>query len=122
MHRDNIKAIAFMESMLKPMVWKDMPKKMIMPFKMLRATGIGWFMVSVRNMFVKKMIPDMIVRKLSKEEFDYYKKPYPTVRSRKPVRQWPREIPINGKLNSIRSELRNTLTVYIIVYVPKPKF
>jgi len=48
-------------------------------------------------MFVKKMIPDMIVRKLSKEEFDYYKKPYPTIASRKPVRVWPMEIPLDGK-------------------------
>jgi len=39
----------------------------------------------------------MIVRKLSKEEFDYYKKPFPSIASRKPVRVWPLEIPINGK-------------------------
>lgn len=39
----------------------------------------------------------MIVRKLSKEELDYYKEPYPTIKSRKPVRVWPLEIPIDGK-------------------------
>jgi haloalkane dehalogenase len=34
---------------------------------------------------------------LSSEEKDYYAAPYKTVQSRKPVRQWPCEIPIDGK-------------------------
>jgi len=96
-HRDNIKGIAFMEAMLKPMTWREMPKGMDKVFKLLRAPLIGWLMISVGNLFVKKMIPDMIVRKLTKEEFEYYKSPYPTISSRKPVRVWPMEIPIDGK-------------------------
>jgi len=96
-HRDNIKAIAFMEAVFEPITWGGMPPGMKMPFKMLRAPFIGWLMISVANIFVKKMIPKMIVRKLSKEELDYYKEPYPTIKSRKPVRVWPLEIPIDGK-------------------------
>lgn len=96
LHRDNIKGIAFMEAMVKPMEWKDMPEEYRMIFKLLRAPFFGWLMVSVFNMFVKKMLPDSIVRKLTKEEFDYYKCPYPTIASRKPVMVWPKEIPING--------------------------
>ena len=49
------------------------------------------------NMFLKKVLPDSMIRKLSKEEFDYYLKPYPTISSRKPVRVWPLELPISGK-------------------------
>ena len=96
-HRVNVKGIAFMEAMVKPMSWDDMPKDMRSPFRMMRTTFIGWLLISVGNMFVKKMIPDTIVRKLTKEEFDYYKKPYPTIASRKPVRVWPLEVPIDGK-------------------------
>lgn len=96
-HRDNIKAIAFMEAVFEPITWKGMPSDMKMLFKMLRAPFIGWLMISVANMFIKKMIPKMIARKLSKEELDYYKEPYPTIKSRKPVRVWPLEIPIDGK-------------------------
>jgi len=96
-HQDNIKAIAFMEAMYKPLEWSDLPKDFKMMFKMLRTPFVGWLMVSVANMFVKKMIPEMIVRKLTKEEFDHYKKPYPTIASRKPVRVWPMEVPISGK-------------------------
>ena len=64
---------------------------------MMRAPFIGWLMISVANMFVKKLLPDMIVRKLSKEELDYYEMPYPTVASRKPVRVWPKEVPFDEK-------------------------
>jgi len=101
LHRDNIKGIAFMEALIKPLEWKDMPKDQVIPFKMLRTPFIGWLMVSVGNMFVKKLLPEMIVRKLPKEKFDYYKKPYPTVASRKPIRVWPEQIPINGKPENV---------------------
>lgn len=104
-HRDNIKGIAFMEAMLKPMTWSDMPKGMELPFRMLRTPFVGWLMVSVGNMFIKKMLPDMIVRKLTKEEFDYYKKPYPSIASRKPVRVWPMEIPIDKKPKRVYDKL-----------------
>jgi len=96
-HRKNIKGIAFMEAMVKPIKWSTMPADFVMAFKMFRTPFVGWLMISVANMFVKKMIPDTIVRKLSKEEFDTYLKAYPTIASRKPVRVWPTEVPIDGK-------------------------
>jgi haloalkane dehalogenase len=96
-HRNNIKGIAFMEAMTKPMTWKEMPKDMRLPFRMMRTPFIGWIMISVANMFIKKMIPDTIVRKLTKKEFDYYKKPFLTIKSRKPIRVWPQEVPLSGK-------------------------
>lgn len=96
-HKKNIKGIAFMEAMVKPLTWKTMPSDFRMAFKMFRTPFIGWLMISVGNIFVKKMIPDTIVRKLSSEELDNYMKPFPTVSSRKPVRVWPLEVPINKK-------------------------
>ena len=96
-HENNIKGIAFMEAMLMPMKWKDFPGKYRMGFKLFRAPGIGWFMISVMNVFVTQMLPQAIVRKLTAEEKDYYGNPYKTVNSRKPIRQWPCEIPIEGR-------------------------
>ena len=64
---------------------------------MIRAPFIGWLMISVGNMFLTKMLPELITRKLTNEEFAYYKKPYPNIASRKPVMMWPREVPIDGK-------------------------
>ena len=97
-HPDNVQAIAFMEAMYQPLTWKGMPSSSLrMIFRMLRAPFLGWMMISVGNMFLRKMVPDMTVRKLSKEELRQYRSPYPTVGSRKPVRVWPQEIPLDGK-------------------------
>ncbi len=96
-HEHNVKGIAFMEAMLKPLKWEQFPKEQKMGFKLFRSKGIGWFMISVMNMFLTKLVPQMIVRKLSAAETDYYKSPFKTIQSRKPVRQWPCEIPIDGE-------------------------
>jgi haloalkane dehalogenase len=96
-HRNNVRGIAFMEALIKTMNWEDFPKDYKIAFKMIRAPYIGWFMLSVANIFLKKIVPDSMIRTLSKEEFDQYLEPYPTIASRKPVRVWPTQIPINGK-------------------------
>jgi len=96
-HPNNIKGIAFMEALIKPMNWDNFPTEYKIIFRLIRAPFIGWLMLSVANMFLKKVVPDSIIRKLSKEEYDHYLKPYPTIASRKPVRVWPQQLPINGK-------------------------
>ena len=58
-------------------------------------------MISVMNMFLTKLMPKMIIRKLSAEERDYYEAPFKTIKSRKPVRQWPCEIPIDGQPSDV---------------------
>lgn len=100
-NESNIKGIAFMESLLSPLKWEDFPRDEKMGFKLFRTSGIGWFMISVMNMFLTKLMPKMIIRKLSAEERDYYKAPFKTIKSRKPVRQWPCEIPIDGQPSDV---------------------
>ncbi len=96
-HEQNIKAIAFMEALVRPMKWSEFPKDFKMGFKLMRTPGVGWLMISVANMFVKQILPQAMVRKLTAEEKNIYAAPYQTIKSRKPVRQWPMEIPIEGK-------------------------
>jgi len=62
LHRDNIKAIAFMEAMYRPLKWRNIPKKQRLPFRMMRTRFFGWLLAGVANIFVKKMIPDTITR------------------------------------------------------------
>ncbi|MFT5170475.1 MAG: haloalkane dehalogenase [Candidatus Marinamargulisbacteria bacterium] len=92
----NVKGIAFMEALIKPMEWSELPPDFRMTFRLLRTPGIGWLMASVMNMFVKGMLRQTIKRALTKEEKEIYAAPFPTIKSRKPVRQWPVEIPISG--------------------------
>ena len=67
-----------------------------MAIKMIRMPVLGWVMVQAANMFIKKMLPDMILRKLTKEEMDYYAAPYQTMKSRKPLLAWPKAVPFGG--------------------------
>jgi len=93
---DNVKGIAFMEAMFKTFEFSQFPTDIRIAMKMMRAPIIGPFMVKVANIFIKKMIPDMIVRKLTKKEMAMYAEPYPTISSRTPLLAWPKDVPIAG--------------------------
>lgn len=95
-HSGNIKGIAFMEAIYRVPEWSGLQVQPKLAFKMLRTPFLGWLMVSVGNMFVKKILPDLIIRKLSEKEMEAYMKPYPTITSRRPVRVWPEEVPFDG--------------------------
>lgn len=108
-HQDNIKGIAFMEAMFKTFEWNQFPKDIKIAMKMMRAPVLGWLMVNAANMFIKKMIPDMIVRKLTKKEMEMYAAPYPTMASRNPLRAWPKDVPIAGSPKTVF----DTVTAYV---------
>lgn len=96
-HESNVKGIAFMEAIVRPAAWAQFPKDFKIGFQLMRTPGLGWLMVSVANVFVKQILPKAIVRKLTSKEMSIYAEPFPTVKSRKPVRVWPLEVPIDGK-------------------------
>lgn len=97
LNRENIKGIAFMEAMYEAPTTYDMPASIRTALKMFRTPGIGFFLGQVANMFINKMLQEMIVRKLTKEEMAFYAEPYPTVKSRKPLAVWPKHVPFDGK-------------------------
>ena len=70
-HPDKIRGIAFMESILRPVSWSDFPKDFKMGFKLMRTPLIGWLMISVMNFFIKKILPQATLRKLSSAEMDF---------------------------------------------------
>ncbi len=96
-HESSVRAIAFMEAIIGPLTWETMPADFRMAFRMMRSPGVGWLMISVANMFVKKMLPDATHREISPEALAYYASAFPGIASRKAVRQWPLEVPISGK-------------------------
>ncbi len=122
-HQENIKAIAFMEGIYRPAKWSALPKVMKRGFKMMRTPFLGWLMISVGNIFIKKLFPSSIIRKLSKKELDAYAEPYPTISSRKPLRIWPTEIPFDGTpknmyqiVNSYHNWLKETEIPKLLLY------
>jgi haloalkane dehalogenase len=95
-HEVGVKAIAFMEAMIRPLSLAEMPGSLGTAMRAMRAPGVGWLAISVGNVFLRKMLPDLTYAKLSPEALAYYRSAFPTVASRKAVRQWPREVPFDG--------------------------
>jgi haloalkane dehalogenase len=123
-HPDDIKGIVFMEAMFKTFEFSQFPADIRMAMKMMRSPIFGPFMVKVANIFIKKMIPDMIVRKLTKQEQAMYAEPYPTISSRTPLLAWPKDVPIAGipkysfdTVNTYVKWLRETTLPKLCLYV-----
>lgn len=94
----NIKGLAFMEAMLMPVPsYQAMPPQVAQMMKAFRTPKVGWDMIVNKNMFIEKILPSMIVRKLSEEEMNNYRRPYTKKSSRKPLWRWPNELVIGGK-------------------------
>ena len=100
-HESNVKGIAFMEAMMKPYKWSHFPTTQKIGLKMFRTPGIGWFLGNIMNVFITQGLSQMIVRKLSTQENEYYGAPYKTIKSRKPLLKWALEVPINGKPSEV---------------------
>jgi haloalkane dehalogenase len=97
-NRQNIKALAFMEAIIMPVPsWDQFPEMSRSVFQGFRTPDVGWKMIGEKHMFVERMLPGAIVRKLTEEEMNYYRNPYTEVDSRKPLWRWPNEIPIEGE-------------------------
>ena len=96
-HSNNIKGMAFMEGIFKTNNWSDFEKEQKIGFKIMRAPVLGWLMVNVQQVFTRKILPEMVLRPLSKEELLVYAAPYPNIKSRNPLRMWTKAIPIDGQ-------------------------
>ena len=95
-HEQDVRAIAFMEAMTRTESLDDMDRSLRTAMRVMRAPGIGWLMISVANIFMRKMLPDLTYAELSPEALAYYKSAFPTIASRKALRPWPRELPLDG--------------------------
>ncbi len=97
-HEDNMKGIAFMESMVRPEPsWDIFPEAFQGVFRGFRTPDVGWEMIVTNNMFVEQILPSAVVRELTEEEMDRYREPFKDPSHRKPVWVWPNELAIEGE-------------------------
>jgi len=94
-HPGQIKAIAYMESIVRPMNWAGFGEAGGI-FRALRSEQ-GDQLVLHDNAFVELVLPRAIIRKLSDEEMAAYRAPFAQVEARIPTLVWPRQIPIDGE-------------------------
>ena len=96
-HRDAMKGIAYMEALVMPVTWSMWPEAARNIFRALRSPA-GEEIVLTKNVFVERVLPSSVLRTLTDEEMDEYRRPYLTAgESRRPTLTWPREIPIDGE-------------------------
>ena len=96
-NRDRVKGIAYMEAIVRPVLWSEWPERARDIFKALR-TPAGEDMILKHNLFVERILPGSIARKLTEEEMENYRRPYREPgESRRPTLTWPRQIPLEGE-------------------------
>jgi haloalkane dehalogenase len=96
-HRDRVQGIVYMEAIVTPLTWADWPENARRVFQGFRSES-GEEMILQKNMFVERVLPSSIIRKLSEDEMAAYRKPFArSGEDRRPTLTWPRMIPIEGK-------------------------
>jgi len=96
-HRDRIRGIAYMEGIVRPVAgWDEWSPAATPIFQGFRSDK-GEAMILDRNMFVERVLPGSVLRKLTEAEMTEYRRPFPQREDRWPTLTWPRQIPIAGE-------------------------
>ena len=99
-HSEQMKGIAYMEAIVKPMSWDDWHQDAAGIFKGFRSEK-GEDLILNRNMFIEAVLPASVMRTLTEAEMNTYRAPYVNADDRQPLLNWPRQIPIEGEPENI---------------------
>ena len=96
-HRDRVRGITYMEGIVRPLTgWDEWSKRAIPTFQGFRSEK-GEEMILDGNMFVERVLPGAVQRKLTEAEMAEYRRPFAKREARWPTLTWPRQIPIAGE-------------------------
>lgn len=107
-HREAVAGIAYMEAIVRPLKdWEEFNKDATPVFQGFRSEA-GEDMVLQKNIFIERVLKGSVMRELSPEEMDEYRRPFLAPEDRWPMLDWPRQIPIGGE----PAEMTNTAARY----------
>lgn len=96
-HPERVKGIAYMEAIVRPVTWQEWDPRARSIFEAMRSPA-GEQIILEKNVFVERILPASVIRGLSEEEMEVYRRPYARAgETRRPTLTWPREIPIDGQ-------------------------
>ena len=96
-HPAAVRGIAYMEAIVRPLRWADLPPELSQLFTALRSPA-GEHMVLEDNFFIEQMLPSGVMRRLTEQEMAEYRRPYHHAgEDRRPTLTWARQIPLDGK-------------------------
>lgn len=104
-HPEAVRGIAYMEAVVRPMAMDEWSAAGIFA-KMRSAEGED--LVLGGNLFIEKILPRSIVRKLSDDEMAEYRRPFLIAgEDRRPTLDWPRQMPLDGSPADVVEIVRN---------------
>jgi haloalkane dehalogenase len=96
-HRGRVRGIAYMEGIVRPVAsWDEWSAAATPIFQGFRSDK-GEAMILERNMFIERVLPGSVLRKLTETEMTEYRRPFLQAQDRWPTLTWPRQIPIAGE-------------------------
>jgi len=102
-HPDKVSGIAYMEAIVRPLTWDAWPDAARDTFQAFRSEA-GENMILDKNLFIERVLPGSIIRDLTTEEMDAYRKPFAQPgEDRRPTLTWPRQIPIGGEPEDVHN-------------------
>lgn len=111
-HQDALRGIAYMETFVKPLEWKDLPKSFHPTLKAVRSEE-GLKLVLEENMFIEKMLPGVTGVDLTEEAMTEYRRPYLNAGDdRLPTMMWAREVPLAGEPADVHDRI-NTYSKWL---------
>ena len=94
---ERVKALAYMEALVRPLTWAEWPDNARSIFQSMRSPA-GESIVLDKNVFVERILPGSVLRRLGEDEMRVYRAPWTVPgESRRPTLTWPREIPMEGE-------------------------
>lgn len=105
-HESNVKAIAFLEGIFKTFPrWEDFStpdfRELFQKFRAGGVGGEGWQMLVEQNFFIEHLLSGGVGRQLSEKEMSYYREPFTQTRSRIPIWQLARSVPVAGEPSEV---------------------
>tara|TARA_B100000287_G_scaffold356963_1_gene348061 strand:+ start:946 stop:1818 length:873 start_codon:yes stop_codon:yes gene_type:complete len=93
---NKVQGICYMEGIVTPLMWEDWNQEAKGIFQGFRSEA-GEDMILKKNLFIEAVLPGSIIRDLSEEEMNEYRKPFHEELDRRPTLDWPRHIPIENE-------------------------
>jgi haloalkane dehalogenase len=118
-HPERVRGIAYMEAIVRPMSWADWPEASRSLFQALRSPK-GEELILEKNVFVERILPGSVLRKLTEAEMDEYRRPFTRAgEDRRPMLSWPRALPIDGEPADVTRIVREYSSFMASTPIPK---
>jgi haloalkane dehalogenase len=96
-HQNAVRGIAYLEAIARPYTWSEYAGAARKTFEALRSPA-GEQMVLEQNSFIEFNLPSGILRKLTDEEMNEYRRPFAEPgEGRRPTLSFARQLPIDGE-------------------------